>query len=518
LHRERIGRVKSLSKFATAGLLAVVLCAATAATAAAPPAPAMLPGFPMMAGPVVMVMWAPVPGAANYNIYLNGTPVGKAIVAPPFQFPTPEAGGEYKIEVSAVGADGSESGRSAPGRISIVKLMPQKELGFLLGEKGIMLRWANQVGTVITDIYRADKKDGDYKLLASVQDTRYADTKVETGKMYFYKLKAKDVSGKESDFTAPLAVSLVVQKTAEEKKAVLALKKAKVETVTADPPFTWNDSFLEGTTLYVLERDKEAIRVYDVETGKQTKVIGSRGYLPGQVVYPSGLGRLANGNFAVCDYSRNVVMILNPVGELVKEWPFPSPKGKALEKESKAGKLAVSPDGKIFVADANNFIIHVFDVTGALLKTFGGEKSAKNPGPEFFTGIGGMVFASDGTLYISDFRSGEIHVVDKELKHKMIIGMQSGVGTIVQPGKVLLDEAKKEVLVPDELLATVQAFDMATGNYKYTLTNDQGEMDPSKTRGKWEVGNPAALHRAADGSIVVINKILRTYQKVKVLE
>jgi DNA-binding beta-propeller fold protein YncE len=465
-----------------------------------------------------MVMWAPVPGAASYNIYLNDTPVGKAVAAPPFQFPTPEAGGEYKIEVSAVGADGSESGRSAPGRIAIVKLLPQKELGFLLGDKAVMLRWTNQVGTVITDIYRAEKKDGEYKLLMSVQDTRYADTKVETGKVYFYKLKAKDVSGKESEFSAPLVVSLVTQMAVKENKAVLALKKAKVEMVTADPPFTWNDSFLLGGELYILERDKEAIRVYDLETGKQTKVIGSRGYLPGQVVYPSGLGRLANGNFAVCDYARNVVMILNPAGELVKEWPFPSPKEMALEKEAKPGKLAVSPDDKIFVADGNNYIIHVFDANGALLKTFGGAKSAKNTGPEFFTGIGGMVFASDGTLYISDFRSGEVHVVDKDLKHKMIIGVQSGVGTIVQPGKVLIDEAKKEVLVPDELLATVQAFDTTTGNYKYTLTNEQGEMDPSKTRGKWEVGNPAALHRTADGSIVVINKILRTYQKVKVLE
>jgi len=397
-----------------------------------------------------------------------------------------------------------------------VKLLPQKELGFLLGEKGVMLRWTNQTGTVITDIYRGDKKDGDYKLLASVQDTRYADTNVETGKVYFYKLKAKDVSGKESAFSDPLSVSLVVQKTTEEKKAVLALKKAKVETVTADPPFTWNDSFLLGGELYVLERDKEAIRVYDLETGKQTKVVGSRGYLPGQVVYPSGLGRLANGNFVVCDYSRNVVMTLTPAGELVKEWPFPSPKG--LEKEAKPNKLAISPDDKIFVADGNNFIIHVFDANGTLLKTFGGAKSAKNTGPEFFTGIGGIVIGADGTLYISDFRSGEVHVVDKDLKHKMIIGMQSGVGTIVQPGKVLLDEAKKEVLVPDELLATVQAFDMVTGKYKYTLTNEQGEMDSSKTRGKWEVGNPAALHWAAGGSIVVINKILRTYQKVKVLE
>jgi len=50
----------------------VLALAMAGAAEAALPAPKFMPGFPMLAGPQVILMWAPVPGATKYNIYLNG--------------------------------------------------------------------------------------------------------------------------------------------------------------------------------------------------------------------------------------------------------------------------------------------------------------------------------------------------------------------------------------------------------------------------------------------------------------
>src|SRR5512134_768688 len=58
-------------------LAGAVMCAPGAA--AAPVAPTIMPGFPMIAGPVVMMMWTPVPGATGYNIYMNGKPIAKSL-------------------------------------------------------------------------------------------------------------------------------------------------------------------------------------------------------------------------------------------------------------------------------------------------------------------------------------------------------------------------------------------------------------------------------------------------------
>ena len=77
----REGSIRRRGKGSPVGILLVIcvgvaLVLAPVGTLAAPPVPSMAPGFPLLAGPMVMIMWLPVPGAANYNIYLDGKHAG----------------------------------------------------------------------------------------------------------------------------------------------------------------------------------------------------------------------------------------------------------------------------------------------------------------------------------------------------------------------------------------------------------------------------------------------------------
>ncbi len=495
-------------------VLAVFVMSAGAAGAAPPSTPQFMPGFPLIAGNLVMVMWTPVPGATSYNLYMNGKVVGKGLAMPPYQFPTPEAAGDYELEMTALGPDGSESGKSPGRKISIVKLLPPKDIATLVGEKNIGFRWTNQPGAIVTDVYRSEKVNGDYILIGSFQDARFSDGKVETGKVYHYKFRSKDISGKESDFSPVITLSLAKAAVSENKVAQLKLKKSKVTLIAPSVPFVPNDLIVEGEEIFVLDRSGQGIKVYGLD-GKFLRKIGNNGYLPGQFIYPSGFHRLSNRNFVISDNSRKVIMILTPEGELVKEWKFPVPAGAA---EARPNKLSVNSKDEIVVVDDTNTFLVKFSAKGELLGRFGGKYGDKNVGPEFFVGIGSIDFDSRDNLYAADWKAGNVHVLDPNMKHRTTIGYPAGVGALIQPGKVVFDEKNGNILVPDSLPATVQAFRLKDGTYMYTLTNEKGEMHENKQKGVWEVADPVFLAPGPKGDIYGINSIDRVFFRIEIVE
>jgi len=209
----------------TGVLLAVALLAAGAATPqaalAALQAPNWLPGQPMLAGNQVIAMWLPVPGAVKYIIYLNGK---KLLESPANQYMglAPDASGQYKYEVTAVDAAGNESPRSSAGTISIIMIKPPTELMSrpLPAEKSVSLRWGLPQGAVITNLYRAEKKEGPFKMVGSIQGDNYKDSNLQLGVEYWYAVSAKDINGKESDKSEPHMVILKEAAKAAEKISI----------------------------------------------------------------------------------------------------------------------------------------------------------------------------------------------------------------------------------------------------------------------------------------------------------
>ena len=184
-------------------LLGVAILALAGASFPSPVAaevatPSFMPGFPMLAGPQVMIMWMPVPGAKEYKVYKNGA----VVVTTPSNQHFDQVGdspGEYKYQVSAVGLDGKEGAKTQEKIISIVKLVPPVNLDGRLMGKTVGIRWDAVKGAPVYNVYRAEKDvESEYKLKTSVTMNNYSDSDIVVGKKYFYKVSAKDLSGKES--------------------------------------------------------------------------------------------------------------------------------------------------------------------------------------------------------------------------------------------------------------------------------------------------------------------------------
>ncbi len=190
-------------------IVLVLALAMAGAAEAALPAPTWLPGQPMLAGNQVIAMWLPVPGAVKYIVYLNG---GKVMELPANQLvvPAPSKGGEYKYEITALDSAGSESPRSKPGLIKIIMLDPPADLITRQNpeDKSVSIRWKSSLGSVFTNVYRADSRNGPWKLLESVQTDKYKASNLEIGKEFWFSVTSKDVSGKESNRSEPVMVKL----------------------------------------------------------------------------------------------------------------------------------------------------------------------------------------------------------------------------------------------------------------------------------------------------------------------
>ena len=73
-----------------------------------------------------------------------------------------------------------------------------------------------------------------------------------------------------------------------------------------------------------------------------------------------------------------------------------------------AGPIHVGPDGQVYVADAGNHRIQVFDHDGAFLRQIG----SFGTGLGQFSSPGGVVAAGDGSLYVVDFGTIELTKFD----------------------------------------------------------------------------------------------------------
>ena len=74
--------------------------------------------------------------------------------------------------------------------------------------------------------------------------------------------------------------------------------------------------------------------------------------------------------------------------------------------------ITISPDGHIYVCDAANHCVCVFDVNGKFLFSFG----SRGRGDKCFDLPRDLCFASDGLLYITDVYNSRICVYDKNGK------------------------------------------------------------------------------------------------------
>lgn len=154
--------------------------------------------------------------------------------------------------------------------------------------------------------------------------------------------------------------------------------------------------------LYVADTPAHVVRVFALDSGALTATIGGRGVLEGEFNYPSYLTVDRHGRLYVTDALNGRIQVFDAEGGFVRSLgqygdgsgDLSAPKGVALDSA-----------GHVYVADARFDNIQIFDGEGQLLLFFGSSGQA----PGMFWLPAGLAMADD-RLYVTDSYNKRVQV------------------------------------------------------------------------------------------------------------
>ena len=119
------------------------------------------------------------------------------------------------------------------------------------------LTWEKVKGAVKYQVYRATSKNGKYTLMKTVTGTGYVNANAKAGKLYYYKVRAVDESGKTSGF------SNIVSRTCDLARPSITVKRNDA----GKPRISWQK--VEGAVKYEVYRATS-------KNGKYTKLVTTK--------------------------------------------------------------------------------------------------------------------------------------------------------------------------------------------------------------------------------------------------
>lgn len=519
----------------SAALIAGVLMTALATTAFAElPAPVWMPNSPLLAGSQVIVLWLPVPGAAKYVIYMNDKKVGESASVQHIMA-APEESGEYRIQIASVDGAGKEGPKGPPGVIKIITVEPPKGLISRIAENKVLLRWDKAKGAVIYNVYRSEKKDGEYKLLASVQSEDTSDGTAQAGKVYYYAVTSKDLAGKESKKSEPMMVSLVQAKAAAE-QVKLTLTVVPSREINKILLFGKNKVSMYGDFKigpdgkgYMVDSGEARVIRIDLQSGDVEKVFGEAGIGEGKLKRPGKLAFAKDGRIFLGDINGKIV-VYDAEGNFKYEIKMPVPdKGKdkeifenALEASRGAvpipnGLLVDEKSDTLYVASAIYNTIFTFTLDGKFKGYIGKGGSGEgltlaSPSEMFFDGNGDFV--------VTEPPAHSVAIIDlKEKKRKDTIGnRRTGfIGAFIGINGATLTP-QGNYLFCDSGIHSIQVFDPKDHNYLYHIGGAEPMADPEfKDRAKFDFQYPVGGNFDAAGRLYVVNGLKRSISVREVL-
>jgi DNA-binding beta-propeller fold protein YncE len=191
--------------------------------------------------------------------------------------------------------------------------------------------------------------------------------------------------------------------------------------------------------------------------------------------HPDALAVSPDGNLYVTDLSQRV-SVISPAGKVLRRWGKPgSGPGQfrftTLEPTTPAdihGKIAVGPDGKVYVSDSGNARVQVFTPQGRFIRQFGSFGSGKGQFLQPFD----LAVDAAGNVYIADDQAENVSKFTPSGKVLWQIGGASGapdlVGThhftaIDAHGRlVIVNDTQNRVLYVDASGHEVDAFSPST--------------------------------------------------------
>lgn len=421
----------------------------------------------MRAGNVILGMWIPVPGATEYKVLrkVEGKEFAEISRGPMPNFSDAGLDTSLTYVYKVIPVIGGKDGEPSPEGIvkGQEKIKPPEIGGVLATSEGVQLRWAPVTGAAFYNIYRAEGKGGEAKLLKSIQDTTYFDREVKPGTGYRYQVAAVDRMSIESEKSK--AVDAVVEQEVKKasKKPVVVKKVRKVLE-------------FEGEKLYELEKPGSAAIAANgdmyVAEWHGIQVINPKGEYVRRIKFPAGWSE----PFGVfMDKDENLVMafpyegvvriISSKDGALIKTYKVELPKeleGKPMV--SRPGSCTFDGEGNLWVADPPVGQLVIFDREGKEIGRVGllrEQYQGKTPlPPDAFPGLGGVKYNPyDGKLYVILSVDAWIKVVDP--KTRKVLGTYGGLGGDVDQFSGVAGFGFRKngnILVFDNLMSIVKEF------------------------------------------------------------
>jgi DNA-binding beta-propeller fold protein YncE len=231
-------------------------------------------------------------------------------------------------------------------------------------------------------------------------------------------------------------------------------------------------AFTKDGHLLVTDAAHAWVQVFDKTTGKFLTRFGGKGDSDANLNKPEGIAVDPDGNIFVADYNTGYVKKYDASYEWLLTF---SDYGSARGQNMKSEFMDIR-DGKLYMPEAGNHRVDVFDLNGKFLFDFGGmgTEPGKMNNPE------SAKFTSDGRLYVADLKNDRIQVFDATGKVLTTWGRTgSGPGEFKSPAGIGVDK-HDNIYVTEIGNDRVQVFDR-TGKF---LT-----MWGSKGSGNGEFGN-----------------------------
>jgi DNA-binding beta-propeller fold protein YncE len=196
--------------------------------------------------------------------------------------------------------------------------------------------------------------------------------------------------------------------------------------------------------LYIADTHYHRVMVYS-PAGKLLRHFGSYGQGPGQFIYPTDVafaaappaaGKQAGGRLFVSEYGGNDrVSIFTAAGEFLGSFGSP---GEGAGQFSRPSALQVdAARGRLYVADACNHRIAVYDLQGTCQRYFGsiGRQAGQLRYPY------GLALMKDGRLVVCEFGNNRIQVFDPAGRSLAVLGGPGRqLGELAFPWAVAVDD------------------------------------------------------------------------------
>jgi DNA-binding beta-propeller fold protein YncE len=198
------------------------------------------------------------------------------------------------------------------------------------------------------------------------------------------------------------------------------------------------------------------VQAFDKTTGKFISRFGGKGDNDANLDKPEGIAVDPEGNIFIADYNTGFIKKYDASHRwLLTFSEYGSEKGQNIKSE-----FMDIRDGKLYMPEAGNHRVDVFDLNGKFLFDFGGQgaEPGKMNNPE------SAKFASNGTLYVADLKNDRVQAFDATGKFLSTWGKTgTGPGEFKAPAGIGIDK-DDNVYVTEIGNDRVQVFDK-TGKF-----------------------------------------------------